>query len=109
MSEKLYQLEYYLTEDGKCPFTDWLNGMRDRMTEARIRTRLDRVSLGNFGVVKAVSDGVCELKMDFRPGYRVYYAMSGKTAVLLLVGGDKSTQQKDIETAKGFWADYRTR
>ena len=67
-TEKSYQLEYYLTEDGKCPFTDWLNGLRDRMTVARIRTRLDRISLGNFGEVKAVGDGVSESKMDFGPG-----------------------------------------
>ena len=70
---------------------------------ARIRVRLDRVKLGNFGNVKAVGDGVNELKIDYGPGYRLYYAMSGKTVVLLLIGGDKSTQGRDIETAKAYW------
>lgn len=60
----------------------------------RVRARIDRVELGNFGMVKSLGDGVSELKIDHGPGYRVYYAMSGKTVVLLLVGGDKSTQKK---------------
>ena len=109
MTDKSYRLEYYLTDNEECPFVNWLNGLRDRMTVARIRTRLDWICLGNFGVVKPVGDGVSELKIDFGPGYRVYYAMNGKTVVLLLIGGDKSTQQKDIETAKRFWIDYRMR
>jgi putative addiction module killer protein len=109
MTDKSYRLEYYLTDKEECPFTKWLIGLRDRMTVARIRTRLDRICLGNFGVVKPVGDGAIELKIDFGPGYRVYYAMNGKTVVLLLIGGDKSTQQKDIEMAKRFWTDYRMR
>ena len=73
------------------------------MAVYRIRARLDRVELGNFGTAKPLGDGVCELKIDHGPGYRIYYAMNGKTVVLLLIGGDKSTQQKDIETAKAYW------
>lgn len=61
------------------------------------------MELGNFGMVKPLGDGISELKIDHGPGYRVYYAMSGKTVVLLLVGGDKSTQKRDIETAKSYW------
>jgi putative addiction module killer protein len=61
------------------------------------------VELGNFGTAKPLGDGVSELKIDHGPGYRVYYAMNGKTVVLLLICGDKSTQHKDIETAKAYW------
>ena len=64
---------------------------------------------GNFGVVKALGDGVNELKIDYGPGYRVYYAMSGKRIVLLLIGGDKSTQSRDIEAAKANWKRQKER
>ena len=109
MSETAYTVEYYRKESGSAPFHDWLEALRDRAAIARIRIRLNRLRLGNFGTVKALGGGVVELKIDYGPGYRVYYAMSGKTVVLLLVGGDKSTQRQDIETAKGYWKDYQAR
>lgn len=109
MLETPYQVEYYLTSTGSCPFTDWLNSLRDRATVSRIRIRINRVMLGNFGTVKAAGQGVSELKIDHGPGYRLYYAMSGKTVVLLLVGGDKSTQSADIEAAKHYWKDFKGR
>ncbi|HXE95100.1 MAG TPA: type II toxin-antitoxin system RelE/ParE family toxin [Dongiaceae bacterium] len=82
---------------------EWLYLLRDKVAVYRIRARLDRVELGNFGTAKPIGAGVSELKIDHGPGYRVYYAMNGKTVVLLLIGGDKSTQHKDIETAKAYW------
>jgi putative addiction module killer protein len=103
MPETPYQLEYYLDDNGNAPFLEWLYSLRDKVAVYRIRARLDRVELGNFGTAKPVGDGVSELKIDHGPGYRVYYAMNGKSVVLLLIGGDKSTQQKDIETAKTYW------
>jgi putative addiction module killer protein len=109
MPETTYCLEYYADEKGKEPFRDWLYGLRDRAAFARITVRLDRVELGNFGFCKSVGNGVFELKIDYGPGYRVYYAISGKTVVLLLLGGDKSTQAKDIGTAKAYWASHRER
>jgi putative addiction module killer protein len=109
MPETTYCLEYYADEKGKEPFRDWLYGLRDRAAFARITVRLDRVELGNFGFCKSVGNGVSELKIDYGPGYRVYYAISGKTVVLLLLGGDKSTQAKDIATAKSYWASHRGR
>lgn len=109
MTDSVYQLEYYRKETGDVPFSEWLEGLRDRAAIARIRIRLGRVRLGNFGVCKPVGDGVSELKIDVGPGYRVYYAMSGTTVVLLLIGGDKSTQKKDIEAAKQYWRDYQER
>lgn len=109
MPETTYCLEYYADAKGKEPFRDWLYGLRDRAAFARITVRLDRVELGNFGFCKSVGTGVFELKIDYGPGYRVYYAISGKTVVLLLLGGDKSTQSKDIEMAKSYWASHRER
>ena len=102
-----YQIEYYQESGGRVPFRDWLERLRDGAAVARIRVRLNRLRIGNFGVVRALGDGVSELKIDNGPGYRVYYAMSGKTVVLLLVGGDKSTQRKDIVTAKQYWKEYQ--
>lgn len=103
MSDAPYRLEYYLEDDGSAPFIEWLTRLRDRDAHARISARLNRVKLGNFGIIKALGDGVVELKIDYGPGYRVYYAMNGKTVVLLLIGGDKSTQTKDVKTAKAYW------
>ena len=103
MVETPYRLEYYLDDNGKSPFLEWLYSLRDKVAVYRIRARLDRVELGNFGQAKPIGDGISELKIDHGPGYRVYYAMNGKTVVLLLMGGDKSTQHKDIATAKAYW------
>ena len=74
---------------------------------ARIRARLTRIRAGNFGQARALGGGVSELKIDHGPGYRIYYAMSGTTVVLLLIGGDKSTQKRDIATAKNYWREYQ--
>ena len=109
MTESAYRLEYYQKESGSIPFSEWLENLRDRTAIARIRIRLGRVRLGNFGNIRPVGDGVSELKVDHGPGYRVYYAMSGKAVVLLLIGDDKSTQSKDIATAKRHWQDYQAR
>jgi len=109
MTNPLYHVEHYLTDSGKCPFTEWLNGLRDKATANRIRARITRVSIGGFGVVEAVGQGVSELKLDFGAGYRLYFAICEKTVVLLLIGGDKSTQQRDIATAQDYWKDYQAR
>ncbi len=103
-----YTIEYYLTAINKKPFKEWMDGL-DINTRAKIRIRLDRVRLGNLGKNRHVGEGVYELKIDYGPGYRVYYALNGKTVVLLLVGGDKSTQRKDILQAKAYWQDHKER
>src|SRR4030065_1069630 len=103
-----YTIEYYLTATNKKPFKEWVDGL-DSVTRAKIRIRLDRVRLGNLGKNRHVGEGVYELKIDYGPGYRVYYALNGKTVVLLLLGGDKSTQKKDIVQAKIYWTDYKRR
>ncbi len=107
MSDTAYRLEYYQQENGAVPFREWLHDLRDRHGVERIRARLARVRAGNFGRIRVLGDGVSELKVDHGPGYRLYYAMSGSTVVLLLVGGDKSTQQRDIQKAKQFWREYQ--
>ena len=103
MTDTPYNLQYYLEDDGTAPFTEWLSNLRDRDAHARISARLNRVKLGNFGIIKALGDGGTEIKIDYGPGYRLYYAMNGKTIVLLLIGGDKSTQKQDIKLAKTYW------
>jgi len=94
---------------GREPFSEWLASLRDRKVRAKIRVRLDRVSIGIWGDCHGVGEGVQELRINYGPGYRVYFAQEGVTVVLLLCGGDKSTQTRDIETAKRYWNDYRRR
>ena len=80
-------------------YLDWINSLNDRAGRARIQVRVDRLVHGNPGQHRALSDGVCELKIDFGPGYRVYYTERAGVVVVLLAGGDKASQQKDIKTA----------
>jgi putative addiction module killer protein len=104
-----FELEYYVTDDGKIPFKEWLDDLKDIPGRAKIRIRLDRVRLGNLGDSRSVGEGVCELKVDYGPGYRIYFAREGKRIILLLLGGDKSTQSKDVERAKLFLKDWKGR
>lgn len=106
---KKRSLRNYKTQSGKTPFLDWLNTIKDPVVRHRIRRRLDRVELGNFGDYKILDEGVCELRLDFGPGFRVYFAEEGDVIVILLCGGDKSTQEKDIKTAKKYWKELLER
>jgi putative addiction module killer protein len=96
----------YITETGRCPFDEWLAALNDKRTQATVSNRLLRVAQGNFGLCRNVGGNLMELKIDFGPGFRVYFAEDGDTIVVLLCGGDKSTQTKDIERAKEYWQDY---
>ncbi|MBF0622841.1 MAG: type II toxin-antitoxin system RelE/ParE family toxin [Magnetococcales bacterium] len=98
----------YVTDDGEVPFSKWLSSLRDRQATRRIRTRLNRVRLGNLGDHKSLGGGVFELRLPYGPGYRVYFGREGNTLVLLLCGGDKSTQSKDIAIARQHWEAYRS-
>jgi putative addiction module killer protein len=80
-------------------YRNWFAELRDRLARARIDIRIRRLSLGNPGDVKHVGEGVSELRIDYGPGYRVYFARQGQTLIVLLAGGDKSTQDRDIKTA----------
>jgi putative addiction module killer protein len=99
----------YETVDGTIPLDEWLAGLGNRRAKARVLIRLDRLELGLEGHWRSVSEGVRELKIPERMGYRVYYAWDGPKIVLLLCGGDKSTQNADIENARSYWRDYNER
>jgi putative addiction module killer protein len=103
------EIRRYVTSSGKDIFGEWLAKLRDARAQAKIAIRVDRVAAGNFGDCKPVRSGVCELRIDWGPGCRVYYAMLGKTCVLLLAGGNKNKQSSDIERALAYWNDYKKR
>ena len=105
----MIELRQYQTTDGKVPFAEWLEGLRDSMARGRIIARLDRLVVGLRGDWRAVGGGVSELRIDHGPGYRVYYAQHGSKLIILLCGGDKSSQAKDIEQAHAYWKDYKER
>lgn len=101
------ELIIYRTEEGREPLTRWRRKLGDRVTVARIDRRLERLSAGQYGDAKAVGDGVIELRLFFGPGYRIYFAEDGERLVVLLCGGDKGSQDRDIEAAKAYWQDYQ--
>ena len=105
----MYELQHYCSSDGDDLFGRWLDEVRDTHARARIAARLIRLHDGNFGECRSVGSGVWELKIDWGPGYRVYYAIDGKRVVLLLEGGDKRTQPQDIARAIERWDDWQQR
>lgn len=109
MSQSPVEVLEYLDEAQRNPFREWLEALRDREARARIRVRINRIRLGNFGDCKAVGYGVSELRIDYGPGYRVYFDRQGAKIVILVCGGDKRTQARDIETAQVRWQDYLRR
>ena len=102
-------IEHYRDETGHVTFQAWLDSLRDKQAKARIAFRLANLAAWNFGDCKPCREGVWELREDFGPGYRVYYARNGKTVVLLLCGGDKRSQDADISRAAEYWKDYQRR
>lgn len=102
-------LRTYRTKQGKEPFIDWLESLKDRVGRATITNRLNRVVHGNYGDCEPVGDGIYELKVHPGPGYRVYFSEQNETILLLLLAGSKRTQAKDIKKAKQFWAEFRER
>ena len=108
MITRLKQIELYVTKSGQKPFIEWVESLGS-VVRYRVKERLDRISLGNMGDHKYLGDGISELRLDFGSGYRIYFAEEGKTIVLLLCGGDKSTQKKDIKKSTGYWKDYQSR
>ena len=93
---------------GNEPFTDWLSRLRDPTTRRRILKRLLRLEHGYYGDVKSVGGGVNELRFFFGAGYRVYFGEDGSTIVVLLCGGDKDSQRRDIQRAQDYWQEYQT-
>ena len=101
VSYKIRMLDVQTTE----LFDQWLSDLTNRAARARIISRIDRLSRGNAGDVKAVGEGISEMRIDTGPGYRVYYKQTGRTIIIILCGGDKSSQDKDIKKAKQIAAD----
>jgi putative addiction module killer protein len=95
----------YRTPDNKEPFATWLFSLRDKIVRHRIETRIDRVRQGNYGDNKRIA-GIIELRLDFGKGYRIYCGEDAHVLVVLLVGGDKSSQESDIKKALSYWRDY---
>jgi putative addiction module killer protein len=98
----------YRERSGRSPFEQWFEGL-DRVAAARVVIALTRLGNGNFSNVKGVGAGVFETKLDFGPGYRVYFGKDGDTLVILLAGGTKQRQSRDIELAQERWQDYKQR
>lgn len=105
----MVEIRHYVTRAGKAPFDDWLTQLADARAQAKIASRINRLASGNFGDCKSLRQGLCELRIDWGPGYRVYYAMIGRECALLLCGGDKRKQSSDIERALEFLRDYKER
>lgn len=102
-------LRIYVAPDGERPFQEWMDALRDLEAQGRILARLERIRLGLLGDCKSVGDGVSELRIDAGPGYRVYFGQDGRSVVILLCGGSKASQRKDILEARAYWKDYRSR
>lgn len=104
----MIEIRRYTTRAGKDIVGDWLAALEEH-AQARVVVRIDRLALGNFGDCKLLREGVSELRIDWGPGYRLYYAMVGRTCVLLLCGGDKRKQSSDIARAIEYLKDYKER
>jgi putative addiction module killer protein len=103
------QIFIYQTRSGRKPFAEWLDSLRDLVGVTKINARLDRLTLGNLGDHRTVGHGVIELRIRFGAGYRIYVGLRGEEIVILLCGGDKSTQSNDIQRAHHYWTDYQMR
>jgi putative addiction module killer protein len=104
----MIELVQYETEAGASPFADWFDGLDERAA-LKVRTALARMEAGNLGDAKAVGEGVSERRIDWGPGYRIYFGRDGDRLVILLVGGTKKRQSNDVKQAKAYWAEYKRR
>lgn len=105
----MFLLKHYVSQHGVDLFGLWLESLRDKQSRARVAARMLRLQNGNFGDCKPVGGGVWELRIDWGPGYRVYYALADRKVVLLCEGGDKRSQQEDITRAIERWKDWQSR
>lgn len=101
------ELEFYRTQNGRVPFIEWFESLRDARVQGRIEARLMSLESGNLGDYKSVGGGVYELRIHVGKGFRIYFGVVDNTIILLLCGGDKSSQQRDIERAKAYWRDFK--
>ncbi len=104
----LIEIVQYETDRGVCPFADWFNTL-DSLAALKVRTAIARMEAGNFGDVKPIGEGASERRIDWGPGYRIYFGRDGVRLGVLLAGGSKKGQRADIERAKVYWSDYKSR
>lgn len=104
-----YEIKIYATENGNEPFREWLDSLKDFDTQALIFQRLQRIKLGNFGDCKSIEEGLWEFRIHHKAGIRIYYARVGQRLLLIVGGGDKRSQQRDITKAKKYLEDYKRR
>ena len=102
----MVEIRYYVAEGGREPFAEWFAEL-DPVASAKIARAVARMEQGNFSNVKSVGESVLEYKIDFGPGYRIYFGRDGDTIVILLTGGTKKRQQRDIDTAQDYWRTYK--
>ncbi len=104
----MLELRYYLAADGRSPFANWFAAL-DPAARAKVSVGLVRLEQGNLSNVKPVGESVLEYRVNFGPGYRIYFGRDGQVLVILLIGGTKKRQQRDISAAKAMWSDYKRR
>jgi putative addiction module killer protein len=102
-----YDIEIYATETGEEPFNEWLDSIKDKVTKRTVYLRVQRLRQGNFGYCKSLKNGLHELKIDYGSGLRIYFANVGDKLLLLLGGGNKQSQEGDIDKCKSFLEEYR--
>jgi putative addiction module killer protein len=108
-NDAVYEIRHYLTQNDKDVFMEWRQKLRDTQARVAVDRRINRIEIDNFGDHRFCRDGVWELRIDVGQGYRIYYAFPGAQLVLLLCGGDKRTQDADIDRACEYWADWQKR
>jgi putative addiction module killer protein len=104
----MIKVRTYVDAEGRRPFAKWLDGLSEA-AHAKVQTAIARMELGNLSNVRPVGTGVSEYRIDFGPGYRIYFGRDGDAVIILLAGGTKHRQQRDIEAAKVLWREYRQR
>ena len=109
MQIKPRDVQYYETPTGKLPAKDWLESLKDGLTQAILYKRIRQAGLGQFGKVRSLGDGVSELKIDHGPGFRVYYGIHEDALILILMAGSKRTQESDVKKAKAYWSEWKER
>ena len=104
----MLEIRYYVANDGRQPFAEWIADL-DALTRAKMVRAIKRMEQGNLPNAKTIGAGVLEFRIDYGPGYRLYFGRDGETLIILLVGGTKKRQQRDIAAAHGYWQDYKDR
>jgi putative addiction module killer protein len=105
---EIKSIRLYKSKNGKIPFLIWLKSISDVRSKQIIQANIDKISLGHTGNTKYLANGVYEIKINYSPGYRVYYAHDGNDIIILLLGGDKRTQNEDIKKSKKYWSEYKS-